>query len=245
MTDGVLFVATGRRYIDAGVRAAATVREHSPTLSVHLFADWKSQGYAFDEDPGPFTSVGDIDEPHRRSKVDYLPQTPFDRTLYLDTDTAVRADISDMFRVLERFDVALTHEHRRLSPVRSKTWRTDIPRAFPQFNGGVILYGSSPPVKAFLDDWRTSFHEAGFPQDQITLRELLWLSDLRIATMPPEYNVRYIKYHYLWTKYEAESQILHLRMYHEGGLRSYPRHWIKDPLRRWQRRKKSSTVDDE
>jgi Nucleotide-diphospho-sugar transferase len=218
VTDGVLFVATGRRYIDAGMRAAATVRRHSPDLGVHLFADWRSQGYDFDRDAGPFTSVAEVENPHRRSKIDYLTQTPFDRTLYLDTDTSVRTDITEMFEILDRFDIALCHAHRRNAPNRTKPWRIPLPAAFPQFNTGVLLYRGTAEVIAFLESWRDAFREARFPQDQVTMRELLWLSDLRVATLPPEYNVRFIKYHYLWTKSEATTKILHLQRYHQSRM---------------------------
>src|SRR4051795_12743701 len=216
--DGVLFVATGSKYIDAGIRAAHTVREHCPDLPVHLFADWRAQGYDFEHDLGPFTSIGDIEQPHRRSKVDYMQHTPFERTLYLDTDTAVRTDITEMFQLLDRFDIALAHEHIRSKPVRTQMWRTSLPMSFPQFNSGVFMYRRSPSVISFIDEWRDAYKSAGLKHDQITLRELLWLSDLRIATLPPEYNVRYLKYHVIRSKHEARSKIFHLRAYHERPL---------------------------
>ena len=92
-----------------------------------------------------------------------------------------------MFRILERFNIALSHAHRRNLASRLKPWRMALPQAFPQYNGGVILYRRSPGVLAFLEEWRQSFHTAGYLQDQMTLRELLWLSNLRMATLPPDY----------------------------------------------------------
>ena len=216
VTQGIVYIATGPKYIRAAVHSATTVRHYCPGLPTHLFADWRSHGFDFGTSPAPFASVEEIDRPHRRSKVDYLARTPFDRTLYLDSDTALNADISGMFRVLERFDIALSHAHRRNLESRLKPWRLTLPQAFPQYNGGVILYRRSPEVLAFLEEWRQAFHTAGFLQDQMTLRELLWLSHLRMATLPPEYNVRLIKYHYLWSKTEATSRIFHRRRYHDG-----------------------------
>lgn len=215
-TQGILYIAAGAKYIRAALHSADTVRKHCPGLSTHLFADWEPQGFDFGRSPHPFTSVDAIDQPHRRSKVDYIARTPFDRTLYLDTDTALNADVRGMFQILDRFDIALAHAHRRGAAVRLRPWRVPLPQAFPQYNGGVILYRRTPAVAAFFEDWRRSFHEAGFLQDQTTLRELLWLSDLRMATLPPEYNVRFIKYHFLWSKEEATSQIFHRRRYHDG-----------------------------
>ncbi len=227
-TQGILYVATGEKYIRAAIHSAESVRKHCPNLPTHLFADWQNHAFKFDASPSPFTSVEKILHPHRRSKVDYLTQTPFDHTLYLDTDTTLNADIQPMFQILERFDIALGHAHRRNTPDRLGNWRIELPQAFPQFNSGVFLYRKTPAVISFLEDWAQHFKEAGFLQDQMTLRELLWLSDLRIATLPPEYNVRYIKYHYLWSKTEAKTKIFHLQRYHLGWF-----WWIFQP---WARR---------
>jgi hypothetical protein len=132
-----------------------------------------------------------------------------------------------MFQVMERFDIALNQAFRRNDPNRLGTWRIALPQAFPQHNGGVILYRKTPEVIHFLENWSHYFKEAGFEQDQMTLRELLWLSDLRIATLPPEYNVRYIKYHYLWSKSEATTKIFHLQRLHSGWFR-----WVTRPVYR-------------
>ena len=224
---GVLFTAAGKKYIKSAIRAAKTVRKHSPNLKVHLNADWKDHPeFQFDQDPAPFTSVDYVENPHRRSKLEYLSKTPFDRTLFLDTDTAFASDVTPMYEILDRFDLAVAHAHRRNYPLRLKPWRIEIPQAFPQFNAGVLLYKSTPEVLQFMTDWWAAFQEAGFPQDQITLRELLWKSDLRIATLPPEYNVRYLKYLLMWRKREATPQIFHLQYFHEG-----PFWWIKGPIK--------------
>lgn len=217
-STGVLFVTTGKKYIKAAVRAAKTVRAFSPGLPIHLFANYQDYQFDFYQSTSPFTTVETIDNPHRRSKIDYLVHTPYDRTLYLDTDTALNSDTSKVFQILDRFDVALCHAHRRNEPVRIQKWLTDLPDAFPQFNSGVFLYKKSPEVVNLLETWSSSFREAGFPQDQVTLRELLWMSDLRIATLPPEYNMRFMKYHYFWSKSEATTKIFHLRRFHGGRL---------------------------
>lgn len=215
-TIGILYIATGEKYIKAAIRSAETVRKYCPQLPIHLFANWQTFNFHFDQNMEPFTSVGQVENPHRRSKIDYMSKSPFDRTLYLDTDTALNADIESMFEILDRFDVALCHSHRRNQTSRIQPWRIPLPDAFPQFNSGVFLYKKNPAVTALLNDWAAAFYKAGLPQDQLTLREMLWLSDLRIATLPPEYNVRYMKYHYLWRKREAVTKIFHLRRFHAG-----------------------------
>jgi hypothetical protein len=223
---GVLFIATGEKYVRAAKRAAHTVLKNCPDLPIHLFTDSKCRDSFFNNSSFPFTTVGIIDNPNSRSKTEFMARTPYDLTLYLDSDTAVKKNITDMFRILERFDIAMAHAQHR-SAGNLKPWRITLPSAFPEYNSGVVLYRKSPFVIKVLEDWgnhfKTDWIEAGIrneqlDHDQTSLRELIWLSDLRIATLPPEYNVRYLKYHFLWSKAEAETKIFHLKQYHSGWL---------------------------
>lgn len=211
---GIIYVATGKKYIQMAIRSARSVRKHHPKINIHLFGDWKEQGFNFDISCAPFTSVEGVEDPNYRSKVDYMGRSPYDRTLYLDTDTRVVKDISNLFDILERFDIALAHAPERVR--RLMNWRIEIPESFPQFNSGVVLFKRSEDTSKLLQDWKEAFHSAKFRSDQITLRELLWSSDLRIATLPPEYNLRFLKYLFLWNRREATPKILHLHLYRRG-----------------------------
>lgn len=222
--NGVIFIATGD-YAMAADEAAASIRKHSPELGIQLFTDRQ------DMPSGNFDHITPIDNPHERSKVDFIRLSPFERTLYLDTDIRIVEDIGEMFLLLDRFDIAVAHAHARNQPSTNELWRCPIPESFPQMNGGVILFKNSPAVMRLLGDWSTAYKEAGFAKDQVTLRELLWLSDLRIATLPPEYNIRYKKYLKVWDKNEARPRILHYARFHKDlGLTT------KTAGNRWKRR---------
>lgn len=207
---GVLYIAAGKAYASAANAAARSVKALLPNLPVDIFTDSPDV-----LEPGLFDQVAVIDSPHRRSKVDYLPRTRFERTLYLDTDTRVVEDISDLFELLERFDIAMAHAHARNRRTHVEQWRITLPQSFPQLNGGVILYRSDERVLEFLHSWSAAYHDAGFSKDQTTLRELIWDSDLRLYVLPPEYNVRYEKYVKIWEQNEATPKILHYRRFHD------------------------------
>jgi len=70
-----------------------------------------------------------------------------------------------------------------------------------------------------LESWSNAYHESEFDKDQVTLRELLWLSDLRIATLPPEYNLRFKKYLKIWEGDEAQPKILHFGEFLEDEIK--------------------------
>ena len=210
-TRGVVYVACGEPFVEAASASARSVREHSPSLAIHLYADRVDRA-----DP-LFDGVTRIEKPHRRSKVDCLVDTPFQRTLYLDADTSVVDDISEMFEILDRFDLAIAHAHRRNHPDTRTTWNLELPASFPQLNGGVLLFRRNERVLDLLGAWRDAYHEAGFAKDQVTLRELIWNSDVRVHILPPEYNVRYAKYLEVWDPAEAKPKILHYNAFKGAG----------------------------
>jgi len=227
---GIIYVATGKKFIQMAMQSARSCREFLPEIKIHLFADWKSLGFHFETNCQPFTSVFNIEKPHSRSKIDYMPLTPFDRTLFLDADTYALGEISDLFDLLDKFDMALSHAHLRAS--RLKTWKTVIPESYPQFNSGVVLYKKTQEVIKILNDWKIAYEQAGFDTDQVTLRELLWSSTIRLATLPPEYNIGNIKYFFTWNKREVQPKILHLH-FHRKKLLTCWLPFIKFLVKNW------------
>lgn len=213
--NGVLFIATGEDYLSAAIRSARGVRLANPTLAIAVATDLIAS-----VKPGVFDEVISVDRPHRRSKVDMLAKSPFDRTVFLDTDVEVVADLSGLFELLDRFDLALAHAHSRNKRSTTTTWQTELPDAFPQCNSGVLAYRKSPETTAFFDQWSRDFSAANVAKDQVTLRELLWKSDLRFFILPPEYNIRHTRYVRFWKYYEADPKILHLARLHQTQLPS-------------------------
>ena len=205
---GVVFVATGKpAYIALAERAAASVRASCPGLAVDLYTDTERDLPVFDR-------VHLLPDPWFRSKIDALQASRFARTLYMDADMLSLADFRDVFDVLDRFDVALVHDWFRNSALHHTFWRKPLPPAFPQFNGGLLAVKRSPGTEAFLADWKAAVKATDTGRDQISLRELLWDSDLRIATLPEEYNLLWIQGMADWTTDFAAPRILHSPNFH-------------------------------
>lgn len=205
---GVVYIVSGAFHVAAAVQSAKSVRATNPWLAIDIFADC-------DVEDGVFDNVVRFEQGHIRSKVDHLASSRFARTLYLDSDTRVVDDLKPMFAVLDRFEIALAHGHRRNGARQNIFWHEPIPEAFPQLNGGVILYRGTPPVRSFMESWCKAYHESGLKWDQVTLRELIWKSDLRLHVLPPEYNIRYAKYLDVWTADEAAAKILHFAEFYD------------------------------
>lgn len=222
---GVVYIVTGAAHTEAARQSALSVRATNPGLAVALFSDVAAPGDAFDR-------VLPIADPHIRSKVDYLPRTPFAETLYLDSDTRVLGRLDDLFDVLARFDLAIA-QRSRVRPNRKRAqWRFEVPAAFPEHNGGVILYRSSPAALGFLEAWRAAYAEAGFGVDQITLRELLWSTELRFAVLPQRYNCRRHTWADHWFSRNAGPVILHTNRFHPTRYSPLRRRlaWLEGPV---------------
>ena len=215
MRDGVLFVATGAGYRQLAARAAASVARVSPGLPIDLATDEPVE-------PGDFATVTLLDDPWFRSRIDAMAATRFERTLHLDADVLAVADLRDVFEVLDRFDIALAHDQARNSPAANTVWRRPLPAAFPQFNGGVIAYRRTPEVLGFLGRWAEAMRAPGMRKDQPSLRELLWESGLRIATLPPEYNLLDLGAVRRWDRFRPAPRLIHHYRFHKhftGGRR--------------------------
>jgi hypothetical protein len=112
---------------------------------------------------------------------------PYDLVVFLDTDTYVAADLSELFEILEYFDIAANQissgYHYKLD---------GLPNAFPEFNSGVIAFRNTSKVKLFFEEWTKYFliyqETLQNTWDQMSFRMVIYKSDLRIAPLPYEYN---------------------------------------------------------
>jgi hypothetical protein len=203
MPNGVVMAAFGQKYVDLAYQAAGTLRQHNPKLEVDLFTDMA-------RNLGPFSRVHILHDVWIRSKIDAMLQSRFDKTLYLDVDLLVLADLSDIFEVLDRFDVAAAHDQYRNSTLARKIYREPIANSFPQINSGVFAFCRTAPVLQFLQEWKCEIKTHGIGKDQHSLRELLWKREIKLAVLPPEYNLWDLAtVDYMTPRFHAAPRILH------------------------------------
>ena len=106
MVEGLLYIAHGSKYVEAAVGSARSVRRVTPGMPIAIATDGPA--------PAEFDEAIPIDEPDGyRAKIVGMLNSPFDRTLMLDVDTYAAADLSEVFQVLDQFDIAAAHARRR------------------------------------------------------------------------------------------------------------------------------------
>lgn len=211
--EGIVYIAAGRDYIEEACRSARSVAAAGGDLHTTVFADERFSSPHVDDvrllaDPG-----GDVGD-----SIVGPDLSPYDRTLFLDTDTHVREDLSGIFDLLDRFDIAAAHNPGSRT-ARKGYSPGDVPESFPQYNTGVILFADRPAVADCMSAWERIYreHRAETFRDlnQPAFRAALYRSDLQVATLPSEYNLR-IRYQGSAGFLTDSPKIVHGR--HPAGL---------------------------
>jgi len=182
---GFVYVATGPKYVAEACASAATLRTAMPSAQIALITDFS---------PGPeaarlFSHVTLRPDAERRP-IDKLLAwyAPFDRCVFLDTDTLIAGDITDLFDLLDSFDLAATVETLR----GLHYTLPDVPASFSEYNTGVVVFRRTPEVAAFFKTWREDYDRLhashGFVSDQPAFRWAAFRSQIRIAPVPSEYH---------------------------------------------------------
>jgi hypothetical protein len=198
MTVGVIYVATGKQqYIDEACISVVSLKEQIPNLHVTLFSDQTTTANCFDECRSMESSgSGFLD------KILGMQQSPYDYTLFLDTDTYICGDFSELFTLLEKYDVGAILAEHRTGKFADFSWDYQHMKdakdnlVYPIYNSGVILYKKSPVTTKFFTDWfnltKQRWMDGKILEDQTSFQYALYQSDLKTIVLAPEYNCRFI-----------------------------------------------------
>ena len=194
---GVLYVASGHRFVEEACASAESVKRHMPELPVLLHTHDSVDHPAIDS--VVTDHVTEDAEEAKAYKIDCMAESPFERTLFLDTDTRVLDRADELFDLLYAFDLGVAHAPNRLyfgdgEYPGKRDYPSDLPECFPEMNTGVMVYDSeSASVQSLFRAWQDRYEtmrEFGATRDQISFREVLYNSDVRFSVLPPEYNCR-------------------------------------------------------
>lgn len=181
---GFVYVATGGGYLEEARRSAESLRRFNPDFPICLVTDTP-----LDVGEGLFDVViACANAEHKPIDKLYAFDCPFEFAVFLDTDTRVFGDLSALFDLLDRFDLALHQDVHR-------GWNyelPDVPVAFTEFNTGVIAFRRSEALLQFVANWRGNYEslnvEQGLVNDQPSFRRTIYHSSLRVAPLPSEFH---------------------------------------------------------
>ena len=224
---GVLYCATGEPYLDQATLSAKSVKAHTG-LSCAVCTDAETVDPVWDV----VIPLEKSDAPHHQymtDKLQALIRSPFVDTLYLDSDTYVLDDISELFTLLDKFDLAICHGHRRqlrydlqhgrthFRGVKRAVTLAEIPYAFSPVQGGLLLFRKKGRIDKWLQDLVRLYGQKQYYDDQASMRELMWTGDLRFYILAPEYNFNSLGQMKRWLregKVSATPKIFHYTRCH-------------------------------
>ena len=204
---GFVFATTGEAYTILARRAARTLRQVMPDAQVDLFTDQLL------DDP-VFNQIHPLGDDFFRPKMEALRRARFVRTVYLDADVIVIADITDVFTLLGRCDIAGAHVQYRSRLIGGID--RSVPAAFPPINSGLLGRRASERTEAFMTDWERQVRDTKARYDQPLLRRLLYNSDLNLLVLPPEYNLLKLVLIEAWDESMGAPRMIHLGRLHKG-----------------------------
>ncbi len=194
MSQGAIYAATGEKYIHELLASVATLKAVMPAISVAAFVD---QPDIVENSHITFKHIIRIDNPKNglEDKIDAMLHSPYEKTIYLDTDIYIAEVFDEVFDLLDRFDIAAKQDGRRFA-----AHQPHIPDAFPEYNSGVVAFRKSDATNAFFKLWLETYAIHRSPDgptffrerrgNQPAMRSALWESNLRIATLTEEYNAQ-------------------------------------------------------
>jgi len=212
---GIVYSATGEQHVNEALVGARSSLRHNDVPHV-LFASPVPE----DEVPPGLTVVPFEPEPSGDWFLDAIAnmrRSPFERTIFLDTDTYVVGEIVHMLRVLDQYDIAAAHEvgHRPFHD-------PEVPPIFHEFNTGVIAWRAGELTTMFLDSWHETRREwtraepfrHAATDDQRPFRHCAWKHGLRLYVLAAEYNWRTV-----WPDTVVERiRVIHGRYHDYEGL---------------------------
>ncbi|WP_153952561.1 hypothetical protein [Halosegnis longus] len=206
-------MVSGEQFVDEAIYSAQSANTHMPEVDTAIATTEVNQ------DLTTFDYVIELDEAQRKVVegrnwlIDSTIKpdlSPFEQTLYLDSDTYIANDVSELFGLLDKFDLAITRVPQQ-PPV------PELPEPWHLYNCGVILYRDSQEVRHFLNRWSEIYNQIledqEQPEDQPAFAKALYeCDDLQWYTLPRRYNVRFPRRGVL----ADEAKIIHGR--HPAGL---------------------------
>ena len=190
---GYLYIAYGEAFTKEALMSIESLRRYTD-LPIAIYTDCKEIANQKVEEL-KINLIGEIKANHLRAKVDYMDQSPFIKTVFLDSDTLIVRNCDDMFELLDRFDIGIVDDYarKRQNYAKQVPEYDEIPYAFSEGNSGVIAFNSSTRTQTFLKMLKEYFYkyfEITNGWDQVSFRISLWKSNVRIHRMPIEYNIR-------------------------------------------------------
>lgn len=192
-TSGILYVATGKKYLEEAVASAKTLRAVSPKTSICLITDHHFHHEVFDHVKVIGFDVAD--DGSWKSNLVYkivgIQNSPYDRTVFLDTDMYIVEAFDEVFETLDHFDVLACLDYYDQSKVYAEGKAVPV---FTPYNTGMLVYRKNEITGKFLKDWQTYYQKGKeiYWSDQPAFMESLLYNPVKMYILHSSFNFRFL-----------------------------------------------------
>lgn len=196
MSFRVFYLAYGERYLNEAVRSANSLLKFHPDARLTLLSPETIT-------PDPFRETVIVNRYEKRNVqksyalASLMEEFDLDREydpsewcLFLDTDTLVLGDLSQVHPLMGTHDIAMVH-----APNRKTGWREfsdETIDAERDFNTGVIFFTERAIHKGLFSEWHRNVVNKSYNNDQTALSEIVRVMGAMVSThvLTAEWNLR-------------------------------------------------------
>jgi len=207
---GIIYAVRGEKYLSEVYDSIKSVRSTNPEIPITIFSDINPENILQSEHNIDHIDISDA-RFSKRPKIDCLLQTPYKKTLYLDSDTYVQGDLKNIFEFLDGYDFVCKCQEQNyewshkssedkefpggISNEEEFRERLDMntPRMMPDYNSAVVAYNMNERTRELLNTWGSIYEKhleiPGYFRDQPALRKAIFETDVKVGgSLPPECN---------------------------------------------------------
>ncbi|MFM2060934.1 MAG: hypothetical protein RLZZ507_604 [Cyanobacteriota bacterium] len=192
---GVFYVAGGKKYVDEACNSARSLKKINPNIKISLACNQEPQYPDLFDQIIPINEQISCRNEGLLFKVKYLYDlSPYDNTLFADTDTFFVSDCESGFDILDYFDIALCHAPvDTFYPVLESGKKIEC----KPLNTGVIFFKKNDVNDVLFKSWfdlysqKLAINSKLKESDQTSFVEALMCSKSRLYPLPSEWNARF------------------------------------------------------
>lgn len=193
--QGYLYVAVGEQFLQEATCSAQSLRKIDSNAHITLVTDKKIDSTVFDNIIVKPTTINNYKEGLLYKVEHVYSSSPYDKTLFLDTDTYICESCVSLFKLLDFFDVAI-------APDPTDVNRAKIPESLEKlkasdlYNTGVILFLKNQRNETLFKNWLSIYKNkilqktVNKENDQTSFIESWLQSAAKIYVLSSAWNAR-------------------------------------------------------
>ncbi len=192
---GYLYVAAGERFVAEAMGSAYSLRSVDAGAHITLVTDRPVESDVFDQVIVQPTKTQTYKHGLLYKVQHVYKSSPYDETLFIDSDTYICENINRIFELLEFFDVAIAPDPTDVNRPKSPESLQRL-KALDVYNTGVILFKKNERNDQLFGNWLRIYQTKldggtlGRENDQTSFIEAWLTSNSKVYVLSQAWNAR-------------------------------------------------------